>query len=67
MNTKVLSRAGRTLHEVQTHLDREGASDLVVELVIKSGNSPSIFVEAVELGNRPFRRWEYCYTKKYVQ
>ncbi|KAJ8985868.1 hypothetical protein NQ317_006242 [Molorchus minor] len=47
---KVLSRAGRTLHEVQTHLDREGASDLVVELVIKSGNSPSIFGEAVELG-----------------
>ncbi|XP_072755423.1 inositol 1,4,5-trisphosphate receptor-like isoform X2 [Anoplolepis gracilipes] len=47
---KILSRAGRTLHEVQTHLDREGASDLVVELVIKSVHSPSIFVEAVELG-----------------
>lgn len=38
------------MHEVQTHLDREGASNLVVELVIKSGNSPSIFSEAVELG-----------------
>ncbi|KAG7206265.1 hypothetical protein KM043_003649 [Ampulex compressa] len=47
---KLLSRAGRTLHEVQSHLDREGASDLVVELVIKSVHSPSIFVEAVELG-----------------
>ncbi|KAJ3639793.1 hypothetical protein Zmor_003130 [Zophobas morio] len=47
---KVLSRAGRTLHEVQTHLDREGASDLVIELVINSVNSPSIFGEAVELG-----------------
>ncbi|XP_012277978.1 inositol 1,4,5-trisphosphate receptor isoform X3 [Orussus abietinus] len=47
---KMLSRAGRTLHEVQSHLDREGASDLVVELVIKSIHSPSIFVEAVELG-----------------
>lgn len=35
---------------MQCHLDREGASDLVVELVIKSVNSPSIFVEAVELG-----------------
>jgi inositol 1,4,5-triphosphate receptor type 1 len=46
----VLSRAGRTLHEVQTHLDREGASDLVVELVINSVNSPSIFGEVVELG-----------------
>ncbi|GFG38602.1 hypothetical protein Cfor_01649 [Coptotermes formosanus] len=48
---KMLSRAGRTLHEVQCHLDREGASDLVVELVIKSVHSPSIFVEAVELGS----------------
>lgn len=38
------------MHEVQNHLDKEGASDLVVELVIKSVNSPSIFVEAVELG-----------------
>lgn len=45
-----MSRAGRTLHEVQTHLDREGASDLVVELVIKSLHSPSIFGEVVELG-----------------
>ncbi len=47
---KYLMRAGRTLHEVQSHLDKEGASDLVVELVIKSVGSPSIFVEAVELG-----------------
>ncbi|KAK3929989.1 Inositol 1,4,5-trisphosphate receptor [Frankliniella fusca] len=47
---KMLSRAGCTLHEVQCHLDREGASDLVVELVIKSVHSPSIFGEAVELG-----------------
>lgn len=46
----MLSRAGRTLHDVQTHLDKEGASDLVVELVIKSVHSPSIFGEAVELG-----------------
>ncbi|XP_043461353.1 inositol 1,4,5-trisphosphate receptor isoform X1 [Leptopilina heterotoma] len=47
---KILSRAGRTLHEVQSHLDREGASDLLVELVIRSVHSPSIFVEVVELG-----------------
>lgn len=47
---KYLQRAGRTLHEVQSHLDYEGASHLVVELVIKSINSPSIFVEGVELG-----------------
>lgn len=47
---KYLFRAGRSLHDVQSHLDKEGASDLVVELVIKSVHSPSIFVEAVELG-----------------
>lgn len=50
LTAKMLSRAGRTLHDVQTHLDREGASDLVVELMIKSVHSPSIFVEVVELG-----------------
>jgi len=50
LTAKILSRAGRTLHEVQSHLDREGASDLVVELVMKSINSPSIFGEVVELG-----------------
>nr|CAD7399268.1 unnamed protein product [Timema poppensis] len=49
-HAKILSRAGRTLYDVQNHLDREGASDLVVELVIKSIHSPSIYVEAVELG-----------------
>lgn len=47
---KLLSRAGRTLHEIQSHLDREGASNLVVELVINSIHSSNIFVEAVELG-----------------
>ncbi|XP_050529247.1 inositol 1,4,5-trisphosphate receptor [Daktulosphaira vitifoliae] len=48
---KFLGRAGLTLHEVQSHLDHDGASDLVVELIIKSINSPpSIFVEAVQLG-----------------
>lgn len=47
---KFLSRAVRTLYEVQNLLDKEGAGDLVVELVIKSIHSPSIFVEAVELG-----------------
>lgn len=45
-----MNRAGLTLHEVQCHLDREGASDLVIELVMNSVNSPSIFVEAVTLG-----------------
>lgn len=47
---KFLARAGRTLYEVQNMLDKEGAGDLVVELVIKSVHSPSIFMEAVELG-----------------
>lgn len=47
---KILIRTGQTLAEVQTHLDKEGASELVVELVIKSVNSPAIFLEAVQLG-----------------
>ena len=47
---KFLNRADLTLHEVQCHLDHEGASDLVIELVMNSVNSPSIFVEAVTLG-----------------
>ncbi|XKL65729.1 hypothetical protein PGB90_009149 [Kerria lacca] len=47
---KYLSRAALTLHEVQCQLDHDGASDLVIELVVKSVNSPSIFEEAVTLG-----------------
>lgn len=47
---KFLSRAGLSLHEVQCHLDCEGASDLVIELVVNSVTSPSIFEEAVTLG-----------------
>ena len=38
-----------TLHEVQFYLDREGASDLVAELVMKSCLSPSVFMEAAQL------------------
>jgi inositol 1,4,5-triphosphate receptor type 1 len=39
-----------SLHEVQVYLDREGASDLVAELVIKSSLSPNVFMEEVQLG-----------------
>jgi inositol 1,4,5-triphosphate receptor type 1 len=38
------------LHEVQVYLDREGASDLVAELVMKSSLSPNVFMEAIQLG-----------------
>ena len=38
-----------TLHKVQFYLDREGASDLVAELVMKSCLSPSVFMEAAQL------------------
>ena len=38
-----------TLHKVQFYLDREGASDLVAELVIKSCLSPSAFMEVAQL------------------
>jgi inositol 1,4,5-triphosphate receptor type 1 len=39
-----------SLHEVQVYLDREGASDLVAELVIKSSLSPNVFMEEFQLG-----------------
>lgn len=45
----ILTRAEMTLHEVQCHLNEEGASNLVVELIM-SNPSHSIFVESVELG-----------------
>lgn len=45
----ILSRAEMTLHEVQCHLDRQGASDLIVELIM-SNPCYAIFVECVELG-----------------
>ncbi|XP_061380179.1 inositol 1,4,5-trisphosphate receptor isoform X1 [Danaus plexippus] len=47
---KVLLRTGQSLAQVQEHLDREGASDLVVELVMNSINRPAIFLEAIQLG-----------------
>ncbi|XP_038054419.1 inositol 1,4,5-trisphosphate receptor isoform X2 [Patiria miniata] len=45
----VLSRAEMTLAEVQCQLDKEGASSLVIDLVIKN-SSNRVFLESVELG-----------------
>ncbi|CAH1782943.1 unnamed protein product [Owenia fusiformis] len=45
----MLSRAEMTLSAVQCHLDKEGASDLVVDLIINN-HSNRIFLETVELG-----------------
>ncbi|XP_071082812.1 inositol 1,4,5-trisphosphate-gated calcium channel ITPR1-like isoform X3 [Haliotis cracherodii] len=45
----ILSRAEMSLHDVQCHLDREGASDLVVDIIIRN-TSNRIFLETVELG-----------------
>ncbi|XP_064473340.1 inositol 1,4,5-trisphosphate receptor type 1-like isoform X1 [Ornithodoros turicata] len=47
--TPLLSRAEMTLAEVQCQLDKEGASDLVVELIMMNPSLP-IFLESVELG-----------------
>ena len=47
---QILSRAEMTLHQVQVYLDREGASDLVADLVMKFSLSPNVFMEAVQLG-----------------
>lgn len=46
---KIVMRAEITLQDLQCHLDREGASNLVVELIMSNPNY-SIFVESVELG-----------------
>nr|Q8WSR4.1 RecName: Full=Inositol 1,4,5-trisphosphate receptor; Short=ApIP3R [Patiria pectinifera]BAB84088.1 inositol 1,4,5-trisphosphate receptor [Patiria pectinifera] len=47
--SRVLSRAEMTLAEVQCQLDKEGASSLVIDLVIKN-SSNRVFLESVELG-----------------
>ena len=43
--SKFLMRAQMSLHDVQCHLDNQGASKLIVDLVIKSANMPKIFSE----------------------
>ncbi|XP_023342605.1 inositol 1,4,5-trisphosphate receptor, partial [Eurytemora carolleeae] len=51
--SKKLLRAQMNLHQVQCHLDNQGSSSLIVDLVIKSGkstSSPRIFTEVVEFG-----------------
>jgi inositol 1,4,5-triphosphate receptor type 1 len=48
--SKFLGRAGMSLHSVQCHLDHQGSSSLIVDLVIKSAVSPSIFKKVVEFG-----------------
>ena len=40
-----------TLHNVQCHLDNQGASNLIVELVIKVATMPKIFSEVVEFAS----------------
>lgn len=40
-----------TLHDVQCHLDNQGVSTLIVDIVIKCAMMPKIFSEIVELGN----------------
>ena len=49
-DVKFIMRAQLTLHDVQCHLDVQGASALLVDLVIKSESMPKIFAEVVELG-----------------
>ncbi|EFX64053.1 hypothetical protein DAPPUDRAFT_66509, partial [Daphnia pulex] len=47
---RLLSRGEMSLPEVQVYLDREGTSDLVAELVMKSSLSPNVFMEEVQFG-----------------
>lgn len=45
----MLSRTELTLHAVQCHLDKEGASQLVIDLIIKN-TSNKIFLMTIDLG-----------------
>ncbi|KAK2174947.1 hypothetical protein NP493_759g01031 [Ridgeia piscesae] len=45
----LLGRANLTLGEVQCHLDKQGATELVVDLVLHS-YSDAVFLETIELG-----------------
>lgn len=47
---KFLNRAQMNLHFVQCHLDNQGASILIVDLVIKSAHNTKIFTEVIEFG-----------------
>ncbi|XP_033110627.1 inositol 1,4,5-trisphosphate receptor-like [Anneissia japonica] len=47
--TMVLSRAEMSMAQVQNQLDEQGASDLVIDLVINN-SSTKVFQESVELG-----------------
>ncbi|XP_076124341.1 inositol 1,4,5-trisphosphate-gated calcium channel ITPR1 isoform X1 [Alosa pseudoharengus] len=62
----VLSRAEMSLAEVQCHLDREGASDLVIDLIMNT-NSDRVFHESILLaiallegGNTTIQGSFYC-------
>ncbi len=48
MTSGVLSRAEMSLMEVQCHLDREGASDLVIDLIMNT-TSDRVFHESILL------------------
>ena len=48
--SKFLMRARMSLHDVQCHLDHQGSSTLIVDLIIMSSCIPKIFSEVVELG-----------------
>jgi len=48
--SRFLERAQMTLHAVQCHLDIQGASALIVHLVIKSANTAKIFHEVIHSG-----------------
>ena len=45
----MLNRANMTLADVQCQLDKEGGSDLVIDLVMKN-TGHRVFEESVELG-----------------
>ena len=44
---KFIARAQMTLHAIQCHLDNQGASKLIVDLVVNSSTNSKIFSEVL--------------------
>jgi inositol 1,4,5-triphosphate receptor type 1 len=46
---KYIARAQMTLHAIQCHLDNQGASKLIVDLVVNCSTNTKIFSEVLKI------------------
>jgi len=60
--SRFLERAQMTLYAVQNHLDVQGASSLIVHLVIKSANMSKIFHEVCSFQAGAFQKLVFGHT-----